>query len=244
MSKIHDPGLVFDTTHGFQGIWHLSDTSVDHIGDATWNKFEGRAEGMTEANIVDGIIGKARYFDGNSSSISILNSESGRLDFSQHGYYSLSAWAYLQDVADSSHAIIAKGDKQYSLGSAIPHQFYQSFWTFTEFQEMDGWESCKLPASTGAWALVTGVRKGTSQYIYVNGDLVDSTKLFLSRLKPRKTMLPVAIGKIVEYQEDEINSYFKGIIDEVRIQNVSLDANWIRLCYMNQKPDSRMVVFK
>jgi hypothetical protein len=244
-ARTGESSAVFDTGRGFQGIWHLSDTSVDYIGDATWNNFEGRAEGMTEANIVDGIIGKARSFDGVLSSIMILNSEEGKLSFPQHGFYSLSAWAYSEEVADSSHAIISKGDKQYTLGSALPHEAYPSFWTFTEFQEMEGWETCKLPASTGVWTLVTGVRKEKNQYLYVNGTLVDSTILFFARpSKPRKTTLPVAIGKIVEYQGDVVDAYFKGVIDEVRIQSVSLSADWIRLCYMNQRPDDKLVVFK
>ena len=38
--------------------------------------------------------------------------------------------------------------------------------------------------------------------------------------------------------------FFKGMVDEVRISNIALSADWIKLCYMNQRIDDKLVIFK
>jgi hypothetical protein len=39
-------------------------------------------------------------------------------------------------------------------------------------------------------------------------------------------------------------SYFNGRIDEVRVSSLALTADWIKLCYMNQKENDFLVVFE
>jgi hypothetical protein len=48
------------------------------------------------------------------------------------------------------------------------------------------------------------------------------------------------VGKKVDYN----SWFFKGGIDEVRVMSVMPDADWIKLCYMNQKSEDLLVVFK
>jgi len=38
--------------------------------------------------------------------------------------------------------------------------------------------------------------------------------------------------------------YFKGKIDEVRISSAPLSPDWIRLCFMNQRENDKLVSFK
>jgi hypothetical protein len=38
--------------------------------------------------------------------------------------------------------------------------------------------------------------------------------------------------------------FFNGIIDEVRVSSIDLSADWIKLCFMNQRPDDKLIVFK
>jgi hypothetical protein len=88
------------------------------------------------------------------------------------------------------------------------------------------------------------VRKGSTQFLYINGTLVDSTVSLISSSKARLTALAVAIGKFVEYDGKAGNDYFNGVIDEVRVQSLSVSHDWIKLCYMNQRQDDKLVVFK
>jgi hypothetical protein len=56
----------------------------------------------------------------------------------------------------------------------------------------------------------------------------------------RYTSDNVCIGK----RASETNRWWKGMIDEVRICSWSSSINWIKLCYMNQKPNDALVTFK
>jgi hypothetical protein len=38
--------------------------------------------------------------------------------------------------------------------------------------------------------------------------------------------------------------YFKGMVDEVRVMNVAVSADWVKLSYMNQKAEDRLVEFR
>ena len=38
--------------------------------------------------------------------------------------------------------------------------------------------------------------------------------------------------------------YWNGKIDEVRVEKVARSADWIKLCFMNQREDDKLVRFK
>ena len=75
--------------------------------------------------------------------------------------------------------------------------------------------------------------------VYVDGVCVDSTLTGETRPSDA-TKYDLVIGAMTE----DFNGTFKGKIDEVRLSNVSCSMDWIRLCYMNQKIDDALVVFK
>ena len=41
-----------------------------------------------------------------------------------------------------------------------------------------------------------------------------------------------------------VEDVFGGLLDEIRIANIQRSANWVKLCYMNQRVDDKLVVFK
>ena len=94
------------------------------------------------------------------------------------------------------------------------------------------------------WTYITGVKNGKAQYLYVNGELVDSTIDAIPSTKQRVMSFDVAIGKVNENDADKGDWFFNGIIDEVRIHSVSLSSDWVRLCYMNQRNDDKLVIVK
>ncbi|MBN1577495.1 MAG: DUF2341 domain-containing protein [Chitinispirillaceae bacterium] len=236
-------GAVFDTSDGFQVVWHLSDTHVDSVNDATWNHYNGTASGMTATSVTEGIVGKARLFDGVSSFISLENSSNGKLNFPQDGFYSLSAWVFAEALDHGSHVVISKGDEQYFLCS-VEGSSKEYSWSFTEFKDQVGWLSTASPATEGVWVLLTGVKNGTSQYLYVNGEAVDSGTTLTPSQKSRITTFDIAIGKFMETGVKEGDGFFNGSIDEVRISSIPLSADWIRLCRMNQQAEDRLLAFR
>jgi hypothetical protein len=94
-----------------------------------------------------------------------------------------------------------------------------------------------------AWTYVVGMRVGAMQYLYVNGNCVDSSIILFplkasDSLRQRDETNNFTIGKLPALQ----SYFFAGIIDEVRVSNKELNADWIHLCYMNQRMDDKFVV--
>ena len=133
---------VFDTTSGFQGVWHLDEGGNDPAHDATANHFDGIANSMSGASPSPGAVGNARAFDGESSSIFMPNTASGRLNFPEDGHFTVSAWVYADTLDYTSdymyHTIVSKGHQQYFLQlTSFPTN--TPLWEFTNFTEADKW---------------------------------------------------------------------------------------------------------
>ena len=238
-----ETGLVFDTSNGFQAVWHLSDTDYTTAADATQNRLNGVSEGMGEESLTEGIIGVSREFNGVSSYIGIPDSKSGKLNFPEDARYTLSAWVYAERPEDGSQAVLSKGDEQYFI-SSLGGTSGEPFWQFTDFRENEGWRYVSAAADGKEWVYLTGVRSGKEQFLYLNGEMVDSTIGVLSSDKSRITTIDVSIGNFLAEDGSDDGGFFNGRIDEVRIRNVSADANWIRLCYMNQRSDDHLLRFE
>jgi len=217
---------VFDTAAGFKGVWHLG-TPVDSvIKDQTINQFDGVATAVTS---LPGIIGMSQSFDGISSKITVSGSAIDNLNFPEIGPFSISAWVKSDKLDSVFRAIVFKSNFQYGLQIRPEKK-----WEFVCFKDNTEWEMSRAPALSESWQFLVGVRKGTRQFFYVNGTCVDSSIVTLAVAVSRKTDLPLEIGHCSDGGLDP-DRYFKGSIDEVRIAGVAYNANWIKLCYLNQK---------
>lgn len=249
-SAVSNSLLTFDTSDGFQGVWHLGGDGAAAALDATKNRFHGTAVNMTTASSVTGIIGNARSFDGLKSYIAMPNTSKGSLDFQEDGTYTMSAWVYAETIDSVYHAIAGKGHEQYYMQFKCFRT--KASWEFVEFQHQRGWEYSEdsTPPEPGAkeWIYLTGVRSGTNQKLYINGVLtIDTPKLMNGASYERNTTDNFSIGSFgravtIPYQQGW--SYFYGKIDEVRVQNTVVSDDWIKLCYMNQKADDALVKFR
>lgn len=229
---------VFNSANGYQGVWHLGATVDGRAGDASPNNFHGRPSDTAPVPII-GMIGQAREFNGNSNYFTMAGTSSGALDFPENGIYSVSAWAYTDTLDSMFHTIVGKGAYQYNLEIT---EFNE--WEFAEFKNMSGWDMTTAAASIRQWVYLTGVRKGANQYLYINGQCADSTIGPIANVLPRNTSADVTIGKIIWPANENTPYFYDGGIDEVRIANVAQSADWIKLCYMNQKTTDALVVFK
>jgi hypothetical protein len=242
-----DGAVVFDTAGGFQGVWHLGERGNEVALDATANHFDGMAYGMPGFTANPGAIGNARAFDGTSSYITMPNTANSKLNFPQEGNYTVSAWVLVDKLDNASHLIVSKGYEQYYLRitsrtSILPQ------WEFVEFNETTKWQTSTFPATSGKWTLLTGVRQGSRQFLYSNGVLVDSTIVGWSNIASRNTLNNLSIGRFLQQVNVPIPGegydFFKGSIDEVRILNTAQSRDWIRLSYMNQRSDDKLVQWK
>jgi hypothetical protein len=230
---------VFDTAGGFSGVWHLGQQNNTMALDATLNHYDGTPSD-TAPEAVPGAIGTAQKFIGKGCFIEMQGTASGKLDFPENGYYSLSAWVYI-DSLNLMQAIAGKGDEQYFL--ALNRDGLPPLWQFEEYH-VSGFQITEGTPVAGTWKHLVGVRRGTAQFFYVDGVLVDSTIRTTPGGTPRFTTNNFTIGKTPPLPSEATN-YFFGQIDEVRVARVAYNKDWVRLCYMNQKTDEdALVVFK
>ncbi|NLW30344.1 MAG: LamG domain-containing protein, partial [Fibrobacter sp.] len=241
---------VFDTAAGFQGVWHLGDISGNgNIPDATVNKYNGVFPDTAEPQPSEGVIGNCRVFDGVDDFITMPNTSDSKLNFPEKGNYTVSAWVRLDTLDGEPHLIVAKGFSQYFLRFTYFPSDSPS-WEFSEFSDTRLWQACTSSASSRQWTLVTGVREGNRQLLYCNGVLADSTpNSYPNDSFTRDMSNDLSVGKLLAAVEvhgvvNESHCFFKGSIDEIRIENRVRNSDWIKLCYMNQGPENMLVRFK
>jgi hypothetical protein len=239
---VSNSAAVFDTSTGFQGVWHLNETGSASVKDATSNHFDGTPSDTAPAG-AEGAIGSCKSFNGSSNYIRMKGTAAGKLNFQEDGTYTISAWVYTDTLDIGYHAIAGKSNEQYFLGLKRANPDSTMRWEFVEYRDKSGFQITQDFPSAKTWTYLVGVRKGTTQYLYVNGTLVDSTIEFSPNSASRNTADDVTIGGFLSvpvYSYEEKCS-FLGKIDEVRISNTANDGDWSRLCFMNQKEQDVLV---
>jgi hypothetical protein len=246
------PASVFDTTNGFQGVWHLAQAGNTIAPDATPNGYDGVPSGMTAASAVAGTIGIGQRFDGVSSCITMPNTAQGRLNFAEDAPYTLSAWVYVEALDTGVHMIAGKGHEQYYMD--LKHNQGAPKWEIVEYGVHDSGMAWKasgdtVPVAAREWRYIAGVHAPAGQTIYNNGAyrMYENWYRMGDTLVPRNTGENVSIGRHIKSVQsfwEEGYCAFNGIIDEVRVSSVARSADWIKLEYMNQKPGGdALVVF-
>jgi hypothetical protein len=247
--NISSSAATFDTSRGFQGVWHLGGEGTEMAYDATPNGYHGTPYSMTTASSVKGAVGMTRSFNGSSNYITMQNTAASRLNFSEDGVYSMSLWVYADTIDSIFHAIAGKGHEQYYMQYKCLKN-NKATWEFVEFQDQSGWEytqdSVTVELGAKKWVYLTGVRSGASQRFYINGEKVVDTAALMTGTYSRNSSENFMIGSYgrsitIPYAQGW--SFFRGKIDEVRVSSVAPSDDWIRLCYMNQKADDALVVF-
>jgi hypothetical protein len=226
---------VFGASAGFAGVWHLNENpgeGSNSIKDRSGNGFNGTPGGaMTSANSTEGMVGKAILFDGNDD---VINA--GKLNVAEK--YSLSCWVYAKGLTEAARRFIWK-EYSYTLwydaigkGVRVEHFTLQD--TVAVWRGIYQDNSRLIPLDTAVWYYLTGTYDGDKIRLYINGELADSTKTIGKY--PLSSNEVLSIGG----RKDE---YVKGILDEVRIENQTRSADWIKLSYQTQVKGNKIVKF-
>jgi len=173
---------------------------------------------------VDGKYGKALSFDGVNDYVEIPHSTS--LNIANE--ITVEAWVkphYTDYGGISTRVIVGKHGGWHNRGWSIgaKHLDLQDVRFHWQAETDNYLDTSTNPLSTGVWTYVVGVANGTHIKIYINGEL--------SALKANAESVdynyPVEIGR----NGVSSGSFFKGIIDEVRIYNRALTEEEIREHY-------------
>jgi hypothetical protein len=225
---------VFDTSGKFIGVWHLNETPVpgeSSMKDRTYNAHHAESFGtMAAANSVDGVVGNGLTFDGKDDYLNV-----GILEIPSQ--YSMGLWVRL-DTAGSSQRFIFK-DSCYSLwfdkeNSSVRME-HMSTTTWWRGLLQDGGTAVSFVK--GEWIFFMATFDGSTFRLYKNG-------VEVSRTTTSVTVVPQTSNKPLQFGRGWGIDYVKGIMDEIRIEGTVRSADWVKLCYMNQRSDDKLIIFK
>ncbi len=220
---------VFDTAQGFAAVWHLN----SNCSDATGNNNNGTNHGAADTT---GIIGFSKKFSGNDSiKVPGLAGMPSSL--------TLSAWASLEQTADSGAEVVSIGnaallrmdDTRFNntWGTMASYHANNTHYDFAchEYHAKTGWHHIALTVDNNTY----------EQKFYIDGILRDSGSI----------AFPIdytGVGQNIVmgiHGYNKVNVYdFTGLIDEVRFYSITHSAAYVKLCYMNQKENDVLIQFE
>ncbi len=238
---------VFDTTAGYEGVWHLDEDGNTDVGgylDATSNGRHSTGANFTSESDVAGQIGVGQTFNGTNSYMKMT----GYKGITGKASRTVSAW--VKFVSEKNNTIMYWGAAS-GLGArwTIRNQETKNSGELTagalRLEVSGGWNVGSVVINDGTWHHISVVLVDNNNpdvnegLLYVDGILETSGKS-LTKLVNTSNSADVQLGR---GREDKIN-YFDGIMDEARISSVVRSTDWVKLSYENQKTGQTVVGVK
>jgi len=234
------PASVFDTTDGWDLVWHLSNATLDssfrpRIPDATAWKNDAKLQGMTLWVLSP--LGQSLYFDGNLTSVSgaAANVELGRRSFTLEFWMQTDVKgamifnrAHSDEAWNHHHRMILLGKP------AFPAATLDWYPSFVGWGSPNIYATCSTAVDSSAWVHMTlrrtmqGADSGLSQW-FLNGMPMATTGT-ISELELDDPIDSLFLGK----GAPEGGRKFRGSLAEFRISRMARSDAWIHLNYLNQ----------
>ena len=198
--------------------WKLDETSGTIASDSA-----GDHDGTVKGNPLwlpdGGMLGGALQLDGDGDYVEIGDHD----DFDLTEQMTVSAWIQVDTFDRQWHAIVTKGDSAWRLhryrgNNTIGFHYTRPGATYAA---ANGVRSVK----DGEWHHVAGTCDGSVICLYIDGTL----DAFSATSGPMATnSYPVLIGENAEQR----SRYWHGLIDDVRLYDIALDAQGIQECML------------
>jgi len=203
------------------GLWLFDEGQGNTVKDSSDNGNDGVIEGAQWAT---GKFGSGLLFDGETTRVVIPSSDS----LNPPEQVTVEAWIFPKELHDDINAVAQKwGDtsnrRQYQLGAIAVEgtaRFYVSH-TGTDHQRPVG-----EGVPVNEWTHIAGTFDGDTIRVFINGKL--SAELD-SPGELHQSDLDFFIGGYGPDEEYSENRHFNGIIDEVRVSDVALTEDEIKL---------------
>jgi hypothetical protein len=222
---------VFDTAKGFAAVWHFN----NDCNDATGNNYRGTNYGTVDT---EGLIGAAKKFSGGDSIriAGLLGSP---------GTVSLSAWAQLDSNAGSGGEILSIGDAaSFRIDDTRPNFGVEGCFHSSSKNVDSTFSNAPSGVTLGktGWHYVVVTFNGATlqQSLFIDGKNLNQS-LAVTPINYSGVGTNTLIGK---HGNGKNNFNFIGKVDEARVSKNILSADWILLCYMNQKEKDAVVSFQ
>ena len=212
-------------TSNYLGVYHLTNVASGAAADSTANANNGVAQGIAAIN---GQIDGAGSFNGSNSNIQLPQLNIGNV---------MSASAWFQTTANG----VIFGNANTTLGSS-PGVYNPILYVGIDSLLRGGIDNGYEPplasqgvVNDGKWHLAYYTSDGTTQNLYLDG------KLQISAFAGDNSNAHYFFGTDFTWGWAQSNwnwFYLSGAIDETRISNTALSADWIATEYANQSSPS------
>jgi len=217
----------------FMGVWHMNDGSTSTILDSTRNNLDGTKTGANEPTETTGKIGKGQSFDGSDDRIIVSNND--LLQFSDNIDFTITFFAKFS-VIDS--AILSKGQ---NYGQVLG-------WTIQSEDTAGKGDGIRIDANDGGSGIdiaeedISTNGKGDDNIWHITSFTMDRDgdgKVYLdSGLEATHSLSTLGnINTTTDLYIGDRNDgwgYFHGLLDEIRISNVSRSADWVSQTYLTE----------
>jgi hypothetical protein len=246
-SSMSNGAAVFDSASGFEGVWHLNETSGARAADASHNGFTGTYKGGLPRG-ESGPLGICQ---------NIMRPDTDYVDMGNvlnPGVKNFSIGVWLKRRAlGTQQAIIAKTN-----GNA-PSAAYGYLFNF----DSDNLPHLYMATGSGSWGgdstfdVKTDLAIADSttwHYVFVVIDRSDNAlcKMYVDgidrtgHIGGNITHISAIVNAINLHigTESDHNCSFSGSLGEATIAFTARSADWVKLCYMNQKAQDELIGFK
>lgn len=220
------PTAITTWPTSFAGVWHL-DQGVAAADSTPHGHGAFASMPITTPEVVDGIAGRARNFDGVDDSLSVADPPDGSLDFGMNSF-SFSLWVDATASTGEFDAAMSKG------GATTGEPGYcvllgTANWNVKAHDGSNYRDPVAGTETLHSWVYIAGVVDRTAQQIraYRDGVFTDSAPLSgVATLNNNNALTFGLTGVLMPYD---------GALDEVRISAGVLSADWIAAEYANLK---------
>jgi len=235
---------VFDIANGFRGVWHLGE-NTNFISDATANSYNGTRHGNQTQTT--GTIGMGQQFPGTGNDYT----EMGNVLNPGNNNFTVSAW--IKKASNGQNETIIGKTNGGSPGNTYGWIFVINNANNPVCCIANGGQnwgeagSFSLISNTAitdvAWHYVSAIINKTGNnycQIFIDGsETTISPNGNVTLVGNISNNLPLRIGLEADNQND-----FTGSLDEIVVSLTARSADWIKLCYMNQKSADALVEFR
>ncbi len=219
---------VFGSTDGYLGVWHMNDES-DATGQG--HTLVSLSNATTPASDT-GLAGGAMRFDGVDDFWSVPYAS----NLDGNNRFSVSVWAQWLGSQVPGYNRIISNKRAWNDSAGFELLTISGNDSAIDVRSEDSIGNGPLNVIAGGWKAhgwhyITLVWNNGVCAIYVDGNLADAPLI-----NAFSTTNDLVFGSNVGNTEQKWN----GRLDEIRLSNGPLSAGWIKLCYMNQKPQDAL----
>ncbi|MDB5103333.1 MAG: hypothetical protein JWP91_1022 [Fibrobacteres bacterium] len=222
----YGPG-VFGPMNHFSAVLHLGETgsaAPAGFSDATGSGRTGTGVAMTQATTAAGAVGLGQNLDGVAQWIKVTGSfPTGKAP------RSMSAWGKSSNPAVRAHLMDYGSAANLATFGAANDLGHWSIWQWGPFSDY-----ATVAEVDREWHQITLDYDGTSSRIYVDGVRAG---IAAKDLATTATGFTIGSSYAGEFP-------WPGTVDEVTVSTVSRSADWIKMAFENQKPDSKSLTLE